>query len=74
MKYTLIEKKRVYVLLFAWTACTVYGHSQEADVACANRAKQLKKQTILQKSNLYEAPPKQELKPSITVFSALVNI
>ena len=52
----------------------MYGHSQEADVACANRAKQLKKQTILQKSNLYEAPPKQELKPSITVFSALVNI
>ena len=62
MKYILKEKKRVYVLFFAWTACTVYGHSQEADVACANRAKEPKKETIWQKSNLYEATPKQEFK------------
>ena len=62
MKYIFIEKKRVYVLFFAWTACTEYGHSQEADVACANRAKEPKKPTILKTSNLYEAPPKQEFK------------
>ena len=40
----------------------MYGHSQEADVACANRAKEPKKPTILKTSNLYEAPPKQEFK------------
>ena len=40
MKYIFIEKKRVYVLFFART---VYGHSQEADVACENLAKEQKK-------------------------------
>ena len=50
----------------------MYGHSQEADVACESLEKEQQKknkQTILQKSNLYKAPPKQEFKEYYGIFS-----